>query len=142
MPEPRPLPDLDWTAATEAVAEALCRVVDNGVLYRGAIDDYAALVVKAVWPILHDVAHAWGRDSVLDASHSHYLSTACQHEHHRLCGGAQHQRGDLTAPHCKYCPTPCACPCHDGFPVTDAARQHHPSCRRDDNHLGWCGPNE
>lgn len=76
-----------------------------------------------------------------------YLSTACLHGHHGVCGGAQHQRGDLTAPHCKFCDVPCSCPKHTDplAPCKGGARKrrHHPSCAQpdDDNHLGWCGPN-
>ena len=45
--------------------------------------------------------------------HHIYLSTACLHELHDRCGVSQRQRGDLSEPHCKYCPSPCICPCHD-----------------------------
>lgn len=71
--------------------------------------------------------------------HLLYLSTACLHELHDLCGGAQRERGDDGAPHCKYCPTVCACGCHDGIPKVAGVRQHWPGCRREDGHLGWCG---
>jgi hypothetical protein len=40
-----------------------------------------------------------------------YLSTACLHGRHSECGGTQHARGDPSAPHCKFCPALCECPC-------------------------------
>ncbi len=38
-----------------------------------------------------------------------YLSTACLHGRHERCGAEQLARGDLGAPHCKYCPAVCCC---------------------------------
>jgi len=38
-----------------------------------------------------------------------YVSTACLHGLHDRCGVQQLGRGDLSAPHCKYCDAVCAC---------------------------------
>lgn len=43
-----------------------------------------------------------------------YLSTACFHGIHDYCGCKQRERGDTTPPHCKFCDSPCLCPCHRG----------------------------
>lgn len=42
-----------------------------------------------------------------------YLSTACHHDKHPLCGVKQAERGEKCAPHCKHCPAPCVCWCHE-----------------------------
>lgn len=81
------------------------------------------------------------------AADDHYLSTACYHGHHGVCGKAQHANGDPSEPHCKFCETRCSCPKHTD-PLAPCAggarkRRHHPTCARpdDDSHIGWCGPN-
>lgn len=38
-----------------------------------------------------------------------YLSTACHHGQHAQCGVKQLERGDTSAPHCKYCDAVCVC---------------------------------
>jgi len=50
-----------------------------------------------------------GYRPVLTGPHE-YISTACLHGYHERCGAKQLARGDLTAPHCKFCPVTCACP--------------------------------
>lgn len=42
-----------------------------------------------------------------------YTSTACHHGLHTRCGAVQAERGEPGAPHCKFCPAPCVCGCHD-----------------------------
>ncbi len=57
-----------------------------------------------------------------------YMSCACLHGLHEQCGRLQHERGDVGAPHCKFCPAVCLCPAcrHPGaFPAVAAARGYH-----------------
>ena len=50
-----------------------------------------------------------------------YLSTACLHGLHEKCGVKQLARGELGAPHCKYCEAVCVCSVCDH--VGQAARE-------------------
>lgn len=65
MPDRPPLPDADHTAAVEAGGRALAQQATRAHSDR---DRLAALVVDAVWPILHPAAYAAGRASVLDGA--------------------------------------------------------------------------
>jgi hypothetical protein len=65
MADRPPIADIDYTAAVEAAAEALCDQADGD----GEPHDHywmacAAAAVDAVWPILHAAAYGEGRASV------------------------------------------------------------------------------
>ncbi len=99
--------------------------------------------------VAYDVAktlrEALAADVPAAADHGHpggYLSTACLHGLcEPECGAAQRARGDLSAPHCKYCPAPCTHSCHTGGQVERAERVHADGCTLaadEPHHTGWC----
>jgi hypothetical protein len=145
VPNRPPIPDIDWTEAVEAAAQVLHAEYDSqytiapwhqlGRIDRETFMDQAAAVVQAVWPILHEAAQP-----IHDGTH-HYLSTGCLHELcEPECGAAQRARGDMSHPHCKYCPAPCTCACHQGQNLPKPPRMHTDACTLTDrSHSGWCG---
>ena len=75
MPRP-PLSDIDYTAACENAAKALCQLhTDHTSAWQEWMAEGTA-TVDAVWPILHEAAYTAGQASILDEAEEQWAVRA------------------------------------------------------------------
>ncbi|MEU6057965.1 hypothetical protein [Streptomyces sp. NPDC047097] len=86
----------------------------------------ARVAHSATATALRDVEQQLGGALGPDAGeHRWYLSTSCIHDEHDYCKGDTGKAGAKKPAECKWCPSKCACPCHQDEPDAPAARARH-----------------
>ncbi|MGW5197332.1 hypothetical protein [Streptomyces spiralis] len=115
-PEPQVPPADDTPADHNLAADVECAIglnIGNGG--SEGVEAATAAVLAALdgpGPATADTAHV-------------YLSTSCLHGQHGYCQSHTGQSGTKTPAQCKFCATPCVCPCHQPGPAATRATDTH-----------------